>query len=143
MSRVVRSALVRASAERMFELVNEVEHYPARFGWCEAARVLSRTEFEMVAQLEVRVGALKVAFTTRNRLDPGRSITLALVEGPFRALSGHWQFLALGDQACKVTLTLDFEVAGRVVGSALASGFGGLADRMVDDFVREARRDGQ
>ena len=35
---------------------------------------------------------------------------------------------------------LDFEFAGRFVGSALALGFQGLADRMVDDFVRTARQ---
>ena len=40
----------------------------------------------------------------------------------------------------KVSLDLDFEVAGKVLGSALALGFQGLADRMVDDFCREADR---
>ncbi len=140
MSRVERSALVRASAERMFDLVNDVERYPDRFGWCDAAQVLSSGEREMVARLELRLGSLRTAFTTRNTLDPGRAIDLQLVEGPFTALSGHWQFIPLTEQACRVSLMLDFELAGRFIGSALASGFGGLADRMVDDFVREARR---
>jgi ribosome-associated toxin RatA of RatAB toxin-antitoxin module len=70
---------------------------------------------------------------------PGRSISLALVEGPFRRLSGQWQFTPLAESACKVALTLDFDVIGRLVGSALASGFRGLADRLVDDFVRQSR----
>ena len=35
---------------------------------------------------------------------------------------------------------MDFEVAGKVLGSALAIGFQGVADRMVDDFCREADR---
>ena len=40
--------------------------------------------------------------------------------------------------SCKVTLTLDFEPQSRLLAPALALGFQGLADRMVDDFVRIA-----
>ena len=140
MTRVVRSALVRSSAQTMFDLVNSVECYPRWFSWCEGASVLASDDSGVIARLHVRIAGLRTEFTTRNALDPGRSITLNLVEGPFRALSGRWEFTALAEQVCKVALTLDFEVAGRWVGSALASGFSGLADRMVDDFVREAKR---
>ena len=55
-------------------------------------------------------------------------------------LSGAWLFSPLAEDACKVALNLNFETAGRLVGSALAIGFQSLADRMVDDFVREAQR---
>jgi ribosome-associated toxin RatA of RatAB toxin-antitoxin module len=63
---------------------------------------------------------------------------MSLVDGPFQALTGGWVFHALGNDGCKVSLVLDFEMPG-FMGAALALGFQGLADRMVDDFVREAR----
>jgi ribosome-associated toxin RatA of RatAB toxin-antitoxin module len=140
MSRVERSALVRANASRLYALVNDVRAYPLRFTWCDSARVLDEGDDFMIVRLEVRVGGLRAAFTTRNALELDRRIGLSLVDGPFRRFTGEWQFLALGDDASKVSLRLDFDVAGRLVGSALASGFKGFADRMVDDFVREARR---
>ncbi len=140
MSRVERSALVRCSAQRMFDLVNEVEAYPQLFDWCVTAQVLERDERQMLARLDVRVGGLRIAFSTRNTWEGGRRIDLALVEGPFRALSGQWRFEPLADDACRVALQLDFDVAGKLVGGALATGFRGLADRMVDDFVAAARR---
>ena len=140
MSHIQRSALVPFSAQQMFDLVNDVESYPQRFEWCEAAAVLDRGPGFVVARLDVRVGGLKLSFSTRNSLQQPERIGMSLVEGPFRALSGEWQFRALGETGSKVSLTLDFEVAGRVVGTALALGFQGLADRMVDDFVREARQ---
>jgi ribosome-associated toxin RatA of RatAB toxin-antitoxin module len=139
MSHIQRSALVPFSAGQMFELVNDVEAYPRRFDWCEAADVRERGKDFIVAALDLRLGALRASFTTRNSLTPPTSIAMSLVDGPFRALSGGWRFLALGDDGCKATLTLDFEMAGKFVGSALAIGFQSLADRMVDDFVREAR----
>ena len=139
MSHIHRSALVPFSAQQMFDLVNEIEAYPRRFDWSDAAAVKERSDEGLVASLEVRVGGLRASFATRNVLTPPERIDMKLVDGPFRALTGAWTFRALGEIGCKVGLTLDFEMAGRFVGSALAIGFQGLADRMVDDFVREAR----
>ena len=141
MSRIDRSALVRVPSAQMFRLVDDVEAYPRRFNWCEASQLLFRSEFERVARLDVRMAGLRISFTTRNSLEPERRIGLQLVEGPFQKLSGEWRFTALGDQACRVELQLDFEVAGKLMGGALAAGFRGLADRLVDDFVRAARQE--
>jgi len=140
MTSIHRHALVRHSARRMYDLVNDVAAYPRRFAWCEGASVIERSEDEMVARLDLRIAGLRTSFTTRNTLAPPNRIELTLVEGPFRQLGGLWVFHTLSEDACKVSLSLDFEVAGRLVGSALAIGFQGLADRLVDDFCREADR---
>lgn len=139
MPRIQRSALVECSAQQIFDLVNDVASYPRRFEWCDAADIREQGDGWLVANLDVRLGALKTSFATRNTLSPPERIEMQLVEGPFRALTGVWEFRALGDIGCKVTLSMEFDVAGRLVGSALALGFQHLADRMVDDFVREAR----
>lgn len=140
-SRVERSALVRRSARALFDLVDDVDAYARRFPWCEESTVLERGEDWRVARLAVRLAGLRVGFTTRNDVETGSLIRLSLVEGPFSDLHGQWSFTALGEDACRVSLSLNFELAGRVLGSALASGFRGFADRLVDDFVREARRE--
>lgn len=124
----------------MYALVLDVASYPRRFAWCEHAEVLEHSQHEQLARLQLRLGALATGFTTRNRLQPPHRIDMELVEGPFTRLSGAWSFQPLGGDACKVELVLDFETAGRVLGSALAFGFQGLADRMVEDFCREAGR---
>ena len=140
MTKIHRHALVRHSAARMFGLVNDVASYPRRFAWCEAAQVLEQSDTHMLARLEVRVAGLPVAFTTRNSLEVPTRIGLHLVDGPFSSLEGAWRFHSLAEDACKVSLDLDFNVAGKLVGSALAAAFSGLGDRMVDDFCKEADR---
>jgi len=140
MSKIHRHALVRHSAARMFGLVNDVASYPRRFAWCDAAQVLEQSDKHMLARLEVRVAGLPVSFTTRNTLEVPTRIGLQLVDGPFTALEGAWRFHSLAEDACKVSLDLDFEVAGKLVGGALAVAFGSLGDRMVDDFCKEADR---
>ncbi len=133
--------MVRRSAQAMFDLVDDVDAYARRFPWCEESSVLERGENWRLAKLGVRLAGIRVGFTTRNEVEPGCVIRLSLVEGPFRDLHGQWSFNALAEDACRVSLSLDFELAGRFLGSALASGFRGFADRLVDDFVREARRE--
>jgi ribosome-associated toxin RatA of RatAB toxin-antitoxin module len=138
MPRIQRSALVDHSAARMFALVNDVAAYPRRFAWCSAAQVLEQDEDRLVARLDLGLGALSTWFTTVNTLSPPHRIDMALRDGPFRKLDGRWQFHALDESACKITLELEFEPLSRLLGPAMALGFQGLADRMVNDFVRVA-----
>jgi ribosome-associated toxin RatA of RatAB toxin-antitoxin module len=138
MPTIKRSALVEHSAARMFALVNDIEAYPRRFDWCDSAQVLEADAAHVIARLDLGFGALRTWFTTENTLSPPHHIDMQLRDGPFRKLSGRWQFHALDESACKVTLTLDFEPQSRLLAPALALGFQGLADRMVDDFVRIA-----
>ena len=143
MPEIRRSALVEHAAARMFALVNDIPAYPRRFAWCDAARVLEASPDRMVARLDLRLGALRTWFTTENTMVPPHHIDLRLVDGPFRSLSGRWEFHALDESACKVTLSLAFEPASRLLAPAMALGFQALADRMVDDFVRVADRDAE
>ena len=135
-----RSALVSQTPERMFDLVNDVEAYPRRFGWCAGSAVLARDTDALTARLDVRVAGITQSFTTRNTLLRPSRILMNLVDGPFSTLTGDWSFLALGEYGCKIAFALDFDYSGRLTAPALRLGFQSLADRMVDDFVREARK---
>lgn len=135
---ILRSALVEHSASRMFTLVNDVAAYPRRFDWCRQAQLLEEGEGRLVARLDLGVGGFYTWFTTENQLSPPHHIDMALRDGPFRRLQGRWEFHALDESACKVSLRLDFEPQNRLLAPALQLGMQGLADRMVEDFVREA-----
>jgi ribosome-associated toxin RatA of RatAB toxin-antitoxin module len=135
-----RSALVKFSPTQMFELVNEVEAYPARFQWCTGAKVIEREENVLVARLDLKFAGFRQSFTTRNTVDPPKRLKMDLVDGPFRSLEGVWDFIALGDAGCKVAFALDFDYAGKLGGTAMKLGVQGLAGRMVDDFCKEAEK---
>lgn len=137
---IQRSALVEHAAAKMFALVNDIAAYPKRFDWCDGAEVLEADETRVVARLDLGLGGIRTWFTTENALTPPHHIDMTLRDGPFRRLAGRWQFHALDESACKVSLTLDFEPSNRLLGPAFVLGFQALADRMVDDFVRVADR---
>ena len=135
---IVRSALVEHSAAHMFALVNNVAAYPRRFDWCNGAEILEQAPDRLTARLDLGFAGFSTWFTTENTLSPPHHIDMDLRDGPFKRLQGRWQFHALDESACKVSLQLDFESQNRLLAPALALGMQGLADRMVDDFVRQA-----
>lgn len=142
MIQIRRSALVMRTPAVMFDLVNDVEAYPRLFAWCSGAAVLEHDESSLVARLDLRLAGLNQSFTTRNTVLRPDRIHMLLVDGPFRTLEGEWSFLALGETGCKIALALDFDYSGRLTAPALRMGFRNLADRLVDDFSREANRVG-
>lgn len=138
MRKVNKSALVPYPAEQMYELVNDIERYPEFLPWCRGARVVSQTEREMQATLDLSRGGLHKTFTTHNTLEPGRSITMTLEHGPFRHLEGRWQFVDLGPDGSKVTLDMEFEFAGALLDMMAGPLFHEITNSLVDAFIRRA-----
>lgn len=139
MTEIERSALVPYSAAQMFDVVDDVESYPEFLPWCTSAELLSRTETELVGRLTVARGNIKQSVTTRNMLDPPHGMTIELVEGPFKTLSGRWTFTQLGDEGCKVQMKMNFEFDSRLISFTFGKLFGAAADRLVDAFCQRAR----
>src|SRR3990167_6871998 len=102
-----RSALVPYSAAAMYELVNEVEAYPLFLPWCSGAKIIERSQVEMIATIEVAAAGIHKAFTTKNKLTQNERIEMRHIDGPFKSLLGIWQFKALGEEGCKIDLELE------------------------------------
>ncbi len=140
MSQIERSALVPYSDRQMFLLVNDVARYPEFVPSCEASRIISETEQEIVAELSISKAGIRHAFTTRNILIEPTEVRLELVDGPFKRLSGGWEFQALTEDACKVTLRLDFEFSSKLLHFAFGKVFNEVTTRMIDAFAQRARQ---
>ena len=108
MTSINQSALVEYSAEQMFDLVNDIEAYPQFMQGCTGAKVLSQSDTELVGELSLSMGGISKQLTTRNRLFRPERIEMRLVEGSLRNFSSQWNFKALSDRACKVSLQMEF-----------------------------------
>ena len=138
MKRIARSAIVEHSAAEMYALVDAIEAYPEFLPWCVAAEVHERKPGATRATLTVGVHGLRHSFTTRNENRPGEGIVMRLVQGPFRRFHGEWRFVPLGEHASRIEFTLEYEFSSRTLGRLLAPLFDGIADSMVEAFVRRA-----
>ena len=139
MRRIARSAIVDASAEAFYALVTDIESYPEFLPWCTAAHVHENG----LATLTLEVKGMRHSLTTENRYEPGRSIAMQLVEGPFRHFAADWRFRPLGPSAVKAEFSLAYEFSNPIVAKLLEPVFERMADTTVDAFVRRAaaRRD--
>lgn len=135
---IKRTALVLHPAMDMFRLVQDVPSYPQFLSWCLNSEVHEQSPEYQLASLEIRVSGVTRTFTTRNRMVPGERLTLSLVEGPFKQLSGEWLFDPLGADGSKITLILSFDFSSKVLSSAFRRGFTHIADRLVLDFSNRA-----
>jgi ribosome-associated toxin RatA of RatAB toxin-antitoxin module len=138
MHRIERSVLVPHSAERMFRLVEQVDDYPEFLPWCPATRARRLPDGSVEATIEIAFHGVRSRFTTRNVSDPPREIRITLVDGPFRRLAGHWHFLELPEQSCKVSLQLQYEFAPGLLGRLIAPVFQSIAGSLIDAFARRA-----
>jgi len=137
MKRIVRSAIVEHSAAHMYALVDDIESYPTFLPWCSEARV-EAVDGHKRATLTAGLRGLRQSFTTLNDNRPGEAIDMRLVEGPFRSFRAAWRFRPLGEHACAVEFSMEYELASGALGRLLGPLFDHIADTMVDAFKRRA-----
>ena len=141
MKTVHKSVLIWFSADEMFGLVTEVEHYPEFLPWCDRATVVERDARGMKAQIGIAFGGIHQTFTTRNEHVPGRQVKMRLVDGPFSRLDGNWKFIPLGidgQRACKVELDLCYGFDNVALAALVGPVFDKIAGSLVDAFVKRA-----
>lgn len=138
MPSVKKSALVMHTASEMYQLVDDIESYPAFLPWCKSATILERDVDHAKASIEIEKGAVNKSFTTLNRMQKNKIIEMRLVEGPFKHLQGFWHFEALQENACKISIDMEFEYASRMMGLVIGPVFGKIVDSLVDSFCQRA-----
>lgn len=139
MTHIQRSALLPYPARHLYDLVNRADRYPEFLPWCSRAEILHETDTGMRARLTVAKAGMTQAFTTLNALIPGQRIELRLEDGPFSELHGVWEFKALGEHACKISLDLHFNYAGPLIKATLGPLFNQAANNMVEAFCQRAK----
>ncbi len=140
MALVEKSVLIAHSAERMFELVDRCEDYPAFLPWCSRTEVKFRDAGKTMATLHVNYHAVKTSFTTENDKEFPGLMKIRLIDGPFRRLEGSWHFRALTADACKIEFRLHYEFSSKLFEKIIGPVFGHIANTFVDAFVRRAEQ---
>ncbi len=138
MAKIEKSALVPHSAADMFSLVDDVSTYSDFLPWCGGSEELSRNDDEVKASVVIAHSGLNKTFTTLNRLQKNKLIEMNLVDGPFKHLHGFWRFEELTEDACKVSLDLEYEFSSRIIGMALGPVFNQIANALLDSFCQRA-----
>lgn len=135
---VERSVWVPFEAEQMYKLVNDITKYPQFLPGCKGAEILFSGNNEIHAELMIEKSGFTQAFSTQNRLETNRRIEMNLLKGPFRHLTGVWEFKPL-EKGCEISFTLTFEFSSKLLDFSFGSIFESLVQTMVQAFTERAQ----
>ncbi|MCI2285218.1 ubiquinone-binding protein [Colwellia sp. MSW7] len=138
MPSISRSALVMYSVEQMFQLINDVLAYPLFLPDCSNSKIITEDDHSVTAALLVSKAGLKKWFTTKNTLISNEQVQLELVDGPFNKLYGRL-LTPLSEEACKVSLELEYEFSNKMFDIAFGRVFNHLTNNMVQAFTQRAK----
>lgn len=139
MSNISRNIVVSYTTAQMYSLVNAVEDYPRFLPWCVSSHILHRDDDEVKASLVISSAGFSKSFTTHNRLQKDKMIEIRLIDGPFKHLEGFWRFDHLSENTCRVSLDMEFELAGGLLNFAFGPIFHQMANSLVDAFEVRAK----
>lgn len=140
MPTIRRSALVMHSVTDMYQLINNIVAYPEFLPECTDSKIISVENNIVTATLLVSKGGLSKWFTTKNTLLSDQKIHLSLVNGPFKHLEGYWTLAPLSDDACKISLELEYEFSSKLVSLAFGKVFDHFSNSLVKRFIQRAKQ---
>jgi coenzyme Q-binding protein COQ10 len=134
---------VRHAAADMFDLVADVEHYPAFVPLCQSLQVRERTRAGdrevIVADMTVAYKLVRQTFTSRVTLErPKLEILVQYLEGPFRRLNNTWKFRPVEARVCDVEFFIAYEFKSRTLGMLMGAMFDAAFRRFAGAFERRA-----
>lgn len=138
MANVQKSLLIQHSAERMYNLVTDVEKYPEFLPWCGGVELYQSTPEMMEAKIHINFKGVKQFFHTKNHQTYPTEILMEFVSGPFKRFDGKWTFTPLREDACKIEFALHYEFSNFVLDKLIGPVFGVIASTFVNSFVKRA-----
>lgn len=124
------SEVLPAPAERIWDLINDVESHPQLMEHVRSVDVLERSPTHRRTAWEVELKGCVVRWTEHEDMDRERwHIDYHQLEGDMGQFEGYWQLEPLSDESCRVTLTVVFDVGLPMLGE------------MIDPIAERAIRD--
>ena len=133
------------SAQQMYDLIADIAAYPEFLPWCSAARIRKSTDLPdgqgrvLDADLVISFKLFREKFASRVTLLPDQNrINVEYLDGPFRYLKNHWEFIPAGD-GCEVDFFVDFEFRSIVLQKIIGVVFHEAMQRIVRAFEERAK----
>lgn len=125
------------SEEQLFDMVADVRRYPEFLPWCVGARIVSRTDQELIADLTIGFKMFRETFRSQVLLTHPSHVHVRYLTGPFRYLNNHWRFRPVPG-GTEIDFFVDFEFKSRLLQAVIGTVFNEAVRLMVRAFERRA-----
>jgi coenzyme Q-binding protein COQ10 len=125
------------SQTQLFDLVADIEQYPAFLPWCKAARITVRTPDSVTADLIIGYKMFQEKFTSVVSLDRPKAITVNYRSGPLSHLQNKWEFNP-AKGGCELSFQVDFDFRSPLLRMAMEMFFDKALRKMAGAFEARA-----
>lgn len=129
--------ILRYTPEQIFQMVADVHRYPEFLPWCVGARVLSRDETRLIADLTIGFKLFRETFRSEVTLERPHRIEVKYLDGPFRYLNNTWNLTPVPG-GTEVNFFVDFEFRSKLLQTVIGTVFNEAVRMMVRAFERRA-----
>ena len=138
MATVKRMAYVEHSTQQMYELVVNVNGYSDFLPWCSQSKIIDSIQNKMRASITIDFSGLNQSFSTLNVGDPPNSLSMSLIDGPFKKLDGSWKFTGIEGHGCKIDFFISYEFSNFILDRTVDGVFKAIATTLIDAFIERA-----
>lgn len=131
------------SAQKIYELVMDIEKYPEFLPWCKQAKIIQEiSKQNLHADLLINFKSFFEKY--RSNVSHGKSglnayfVDVVAIEGPFKKLVNQWQFRDLENGECEVKFFIEFEFNSILLTKMLSPIFKKAAEKMMAAFEERA-----
>lgn len=125
---------------QLYDLVVDIEKYPEFLPWCAAARILFKSETEILADLSIGYNVFRETFRSRVHLNPKTRIEIEYISGPFHHLNNQWLFKDGADGGTNIDFLIDFQFRNSLFQSAIQLAFESAFNHMLSAFEKRANQ---
>ncbi len=137
MAIIERIIEVEAAAEKLYEVVSDIENYPSFLTWCDSSEILSIEGHLVTASLSINLLGFKSSITTLNRLYRPEKIEMSLREGSFKSFKGTWFFEVVSLEKTRVSYTMEYQISNPITDLLVKKKLDSFIDQFVGEFVKK------
>ncbi len=131
------------SAQKIHELVMDIEKYPDFLPWCKQAKIIERASSgQLTADLLINFKNFFEKY--RSEVKHGKHgaglyfIETRAIDGPFRSLFSSWKIRELENEKCEVEFFIEFQFNSFILEKMIGGIFEKAALKMIQSFESRA-----
>ena len=127
----------------MYELVKNVDDYSKFLPMCVDSNSSEQDDGSIIATVDIVFKGLPFSFTTININQPQKKISMKLKKGPFKSMSGYWEFIKIDEKNSKINFFLEWSFKNFLIEKTTGYVFNELSESLMDAFIQQADKNGK
>lgn len=133
--------IIPYDANRLHDIIMDIENYPNFLPWCSSATILSQKENHLVAELKIVFKGVSYTYVSKvssRKTQDLYEIEVVGISGPFKYLKNIWRIKSINNHS-EVKFSIDFELKSRILDMVVGVFFSTVTEKMIAAFEARAK----